>query len=130
MKGFLSILKTIGTTVLGIEHAAAPIAEALLPAASPIIAEVDTLFTRLQSAIVTVEAHSPVGTAGTLKADIVAQDFDAGLSATQGILALTGKKIVYDAALFAKARDLQVAAYNAMAELKDTFKVVDIPKPA
>jgi hypothetical protein len=125
---FISILKTIGSTLLGIEHVAVPIADALLPAADPIIAEVDTLFGRLQNAITTVEANSPVGTAGTLKSDIVTQDFNASLGVAQSVLAMAGKQLSYDTAALQTAINAQVTAYNAMAALKASFKVIDVPK--
>lgn len=127
---FVSILKSIGTVLFGIEHVAAPIAEALLPAAAPVIAEVDSIFARLQTAITTVEAQSPVGTSGTVKSDVVTQDFNASLGVAQSVLAMAGKQLSYDTAALQTAINAQVAAYNAMAAVKASFKVIDVPKPA
>lgn len=125
---FISILKTIGSVFLGIEHVAAPIAEALIPAAAPVIAEIDSIFSRLQSAITTVEAQSPVGTAGAVKSDVVTQDFNASLGVAQSVLAMAGKQLSYDTAALQTAINAQVAAYNAMAAVKASFKVIDVPK--
>ena len=125
---FISILKTIGKTILGVEHLAAPIAEVAFPQFAGAIAEVDSLTSRLQSAIVTVEANSPVGTAGTLKSDVVTQDFNAAIGLAQSIAGFAGKQISYDASALQTAINSQVAAYNALAALKASFKVVDVPK--
>lgn len=124
MASFVSILKKVGSVILGIEHIAAPIAEIALPAFAGQIAEVDSLFTRLQSSISTVEANSPVGTNGQLKSDAVTADFNSALSLAQSVLGFTGKQITYDAAALQAAINAQVAAYNAMATLKGSFKVV------
>ena len=123
---FLSILKTIGTTVLGIEKSAAPILE-LIPGISGPVQVIDGIFQRVQQAIQTVEQTSPVA-GGQLKSGIVIQDFQAGLSLAQSILALEGKQVTYDASALQDAINSQVAAYNAMAKLKASFTVVPVAK--
>ena len=123
---FLSILKTIGTTVLGIEKTAAPILE-LIPGISGPVQVIDGIFQRVQQAIQTVEQTSPVA-GGQLKSGIVIQDFQAGLSLAQSILALEGKQVTYDASALQDAINSQVAAYNAMAKLKASFTVVPVAK--
>jgi hypothetical protein len=119
---FLSILKKIGTVALGVEHAAAP----FISVAYPGFQALDSLFQRLASTVVTVEQNNPVDGAGALKAEAVKNDFAAGLQTTQDVLALTKKKLTYDDALLQQAIDAQVLAYNTMAKLKGSFKVVDL----
>lgn len=123
---FISIFKKIGTTLLGIEHVAAPVLSLVVPGAAPIITELDGIFQRLQTGIVTVEANNPVDGQGSVKADAVTADFNAGLDLTQSVLAMEGKKLTYDAAALQTAIASQVAALNAMAVVKASFKVVPI----
>lgn len=120
---FVSILKTIGSAILGVEHIAAPIAEIALPQFAPIIAKVDGIFGRLQNAITTIETQRPTDH-GQVKADAVKADFEAGLAVALDALNLAGKKVAYDDAALQRAIDSQVAAYNAMAAVKASFKVV------
>ncbi len=124
---FLSILRKIGTVTLGIEHAAGPIIGALYPPLAQPLAQLDGLFQRLQSTVMTVEQNNPVDGSGALKAAAVKADFAAGLQTTQDVLALTHKKLTYDEALLQQAIDAQVLAYNTMAKVKASFKVVDLP---
>jgi hypothetical protein len=116
---FISILKTVGSTLLGIEHVAEPIVETLFPASSPIFA----IFDKVQTAITTVEQGMPAAT-GAAKAQAVVNDFEAGLALTQQILAVDGKTLSYDTTALQTAIDAQVAAYNAFAAVKASFKVV------
>ena len=73
--------------------------------------------------------NNPVSGQGQLKSDMVTNDFASGLELTQQILALEGKQLTYDAAQLQIAINSQVAAYNAMAALKASFKVIPIPVP-
>ena len=123
---FINIIKKIGTVALGIEHIAAPIAETLLPGFAPIIAGIDNIFQHLTGAIVTVEANNPTTGQGVIKADAVTADFESGLELTQSILAMEGKKLTYDAAALQTAISSQVAALNAMAAVKASFKIVPV----
>lgn len=93
----------------------------LFPVSKPLF----DIFDRLQTAITTVEASSPLQD-GTVKSGAVVTDFEAGLSVTQAILAVDGKKLVYDDAALQSAINAQVAAYNAFATLKASFKVVSL----
>lgn len=126
MASFTSILKRIGEVALGIERVTAPIAEIALPQFAPIIARVDATFQRLQNAVATVEANNPLDGQGNLKAQAVTTDFEAGLAFTQYVLALEGKQLVYDPSALQLAINTQVAAYNAMAQVKASFRVVPI----
>ena len=121
---FISILQKVGGILLGVEHVAAPIAEVVFPQFAGAVAEVDSLTARLQSAITTVEANAPVGTAGQLKSDAVTNDFNAAIGLVQSIMGFSGKAVSYDAAALQTAINAQVAAYNAMAALKTSIKVV------
>ena len=120
---FISILKTIGGAIVGVEKIAEPIVETLFPATTPLFG----IFDRLQTAITTVE-QSLVGATGPVKSAAVVSDFEAGLALTQQILAVSGQQLSYDDAALQTAINSQVAAYNAFAALKTTFKVV--PKTA
>jgi len=119
---FISILKRIGSVAIGIEHAAAP----FINIAYPGFDKLDAMFQRLQSTVLTIEANNPIDGQGQVKAAAVKADFAAGLQTTQDVLALTKKKLTYDDALLQQAIDAQVLAYNTMAKLKASFKVVDI----
>ena len=121
---FLSILRKIGSTVIGAERVVAPIAEDLLPAYSGTIAALDGIFQRLQAAIATAETTLPQDGQGSVKLPAVIADFDAGLELTQSILAAEGKKLTYDPVQLKAAIDSQVAAFNAMADVKASFKIV------
>ena len=121
---FLSILKTIGKTALGIEEIAAPILKTLIPAAAPIL----DIFSRLQVAITTAETNNPLDGQGVMKATAVVADFESGLGVTQEILSLEGKHLTWDDSALQAAISAQVAAYNAFAALKASFNIEDVPK--
>jgi crotonobetainyl-CoA:carnitine CoA-transferase CaiB-like acyl-CoA transferase len=124
--GFTSILKKVGSVLLGIEHVAEPIVESLFPASTPLFG----VFDRLSQAITTVEASITTPGSGPQKSAAVVADFNAGLQLTQSILALEGKALYYDPAALQTAIDAQVAAFNAFAAVKTSFKVVAQPTPA
>jgi hypothetical protein len=126
MPSFISILKKIEQIAIGIEHVAAPIAETLLPQFAPLIARVDGMFTNLQTAVATVEMNSPVDGQGALKAQAVTADFEAGLAFTQSVLAPSNLKLSYDEMALQEAIAAQVTAFNAMAKVKASFKVVPL----
>ena len=126
MASFITILKKVGSVLLGVEHLAAPIAEIAFPQFAGAIAEVDSLTGRLQNAITTVEANSPVGTDGSLKSAAVIADFNAAIGLAQSVAGFAGKQISYDAGALQAAINAQVNAYNAAAALKASFHMVDI----
>ena len=121
---FLGIIKKIGTILVGVEHVAAPVISAAFPALAGPISLIDPIFQKLQNTIITVENNNPLSGQGQLKQDAVINDFTSGLDLTQQVLALQGKKLEYDENLLKDAITNQVAAYNAMAKLKASFKVV------
>lgn len=123
---FLSVLKKIGTTALGIEHSIAPVLR-LIPGVGSVVAVVDDLVTKVQTAIVTVEHSIPDG-GGPLKLDAVTKDFEATLDLTKSILALRGETVEYDKVEFQAAVADQVSFFNRMAKVKGSFKVVPLPK--
>jgi len=124
---FISILKTIGQVATGIEQIAVPIATAVMPQYAPKIAQADSLFQGLQTAIATVEASNPVDGQGAIKSAAVVSDFQASLSVAQEALALDGKMLTYDSTALQTAINAQVTAYNAMAAVKASFKVIALP---
>ena len=52
---FISILKKVGTILVGVEHIAAPFVSAAFPALAGPIGLVDNIFQKLQNTIITVE---------------------------------------------------------------------------
>ena len=116
---FISVLRHIGSVVLGVEHIAEPIVEALFPASTPLFA----IFDRMAANIATIESQMPTAS-GTAKSAAVATAFDQDLQMVQAILQQTSQQLVYDPAAWQAANDAQVAAYNAYAALKATFKVL------
>lgn len=119
---FISVIKKIGSVALGIEHIAEPVVETLFPVSKPIF----DIFDKVSNTIVTVEANMP-GVSGPDKSQAVISDFEAGLALTQQILALEGKQLTYDKAALQTAINAQVAAYNAFAAVKTSFKVTTLP---
>jgi hypothetical protein len=130
MASFVSILKKIARVALDIEHVAAPIAEVVFPQFAGPIAMLDTWVGRTQVAIQTAEAANPADGQGPSKSQAVEADFQAGLALTQEILKAQGKLLTYDSERYQKAVALQVSAYNAFRDVKDSFKIVDLPKPS
>ena len=120
---FISIIKKIGNAVAGVERVASPIISAVVPGAAPILAMLDPIFLKLQTAITTVEVNQP-GMAGPDKAGAVAADFEAGLEVAQGIAEAMGQTVTYDKAELQNAINLQVAAFNSMAKVKASLKMV------
>lgn len=111
---------------MGIERVAAPILAVAIPGSAPLIARLDAIVQKLQSSILTVEAETPIDSAGKLKSEIVIADFRAGLALTQSVLALKNQILEYDPVALQEAINAQVAAYNAVAKLRVSFKVVPI----
>ncbi len=120
---FISILKKVGQTALGVEKV---VAATGLGAGIPGFLLLDSLLQRIPSAIIRGEIGNPVDKQGAIKAEVVVADFNEGLDFTQQILGLKGEKLAYDAALLQESINAQVAALNAMAKLKASFKVVPI----
>lgn len=123
---FLSILKRIGSVALNIEHTAVPIISALDPALAPLLGRIDGWVTRVQGAVLTVEANNPVDGQGQVKLQAVIADFEAGLSIANAIAGGHGKKIAYDQAKFNESVGHLVSFYNGMGEVKSSFKEVDL----
>lgn len=123
---FLSALKTIGKTLIGIEPTAVTILK-LFPPTAGAASLIDSLYHTIQDGIVRAEVASPVG-GGKVKQDAVVTDVESALSVTQSALALAGKGLQYDDAKLRTAIDSQVAAINAFANFKDSWKIVDLPK--
>jgi hypothetical protein len=126
---FLSVLKKIGSVALGIEHVAAPIVALADPALAPFITKLDGWLSRTQTAVQQAEVTFTDAKAGGLKQAAVIQDFENGLVMAQDALAVTGKTIQYDAALYQKVIQDFVTAYNDAAAFKATWKIADLVPP-
>lgn len=118
---FISIIKTI----VGVEHAITPILS-VIPGVGSIATGIDAIAQRLIGGIATAEANNPADGQGGIKAAAVVSDFQAGLELTQSVLAIEHKKLEYDAAMLQTAINAQVAAFNAMAALKASFRVTSL----
>ena len=126
---FISILKRVGTILIGIEKVAEPIVETVYPPSVGVFSVLDPIFARLSPAIQAMEVQTPVGS-GAFKADAVVADFEVGLELAQQILSLEGKTVTYDKAQLQAGIAAQVAAYNAFAAVKASFKIELLPAPA
>lgn len=124
---FLSILKTIGTDALKIE----PIAAAAVSLVNPALANLmNGISGKIQSAVTNAELTITQAKSGGVKADAVVADFESGLSIAQEVLAAEGKAITYDPSALQTAINNQVAAFNAAAALKASFKIVPLSATA
>lgn len=112
--------------VLGVEHAIAPMLS-MIPGVGQIISAVDPWVGRLITAMGSAEIGSPVG-GGALKEATVLADFEAGMDATQAILAATGKKLIWDEGKLKTAIADLNKALASVAEVKASFKIEDLPK--
>lgn len=125
---FISILKKIGTTILGVEHVAAPVIGALYPPAAPFLTNLDNLIQSVFGSIISTEQNNPKDGQGKIKSDSVNADINAYIATMNAGLALMGKTTVDDPALRQATIDAAVASLNAGAAWKASFKVVDLPK--
>lgn len=124
MASFVTILKRVATVLVGFERVA-PIAEGLFPVYAPEIAMLDGIFGWLQTIIMTQEQNNPASQQGPAKSAGAQQSFADSIAVIQDVLAGQGKLMTYDGGALQKAIDAQVAAYNAMASVKASFKIVD-----
>jgi hypothetical protein len=125
---FLSVLKKIGTVALGIEHVAVPIVALADPALAPFLTKLDGWLSRTQTAVQQAEVTFTDAKAGGLKQDAVIKDFENGLAMAQDALAVTGKTIQYDSAMYQKVIADFVTAYSDAAAFKASWKIVDLPQ--
>jgi hypothetical protein len=126
---FISILKQVGVVAAVIEHAAAPIITAAVPGTGIVVGQLDQLVTRVQTSIQAAEIANPAAAAGAQKSASVASDFEASFNLANSFLALEGKTLTYDKDLLTTAINTQVAAYNALAAVRTSVKVVPLPLP-
>jgi hypothetical protein len=122
---FVNSQKVVGVAGV-VEHVSVPIIGALIPGAAPILGAIDSIFQRVLGTIVTVEMQSPAG-GGPDKMAASVGAFNDGLEMTQSILALEKKRLTYDQAKLQEAITAQVAAFNAFAQVKASFKVESLP---
>lgn len=127
---FLSVLKKIGTVALGIEKVAVPVLSVADPALAPFLTRLDGWLSRTQTAVQQAEVTITDAKSGGLKQAAVIQDFENSLQTAQDALAVTGKTIQYDAALYQKVIADFVTAYNDAALFKATWKIAELPPPA
>ena len=125
---FWTALKKFGAVAANVEHVAAPIASVLFPQFAPVIGQLDGWVARIHTNILTLEQNNPVDGQGKLKSDAVIADFNAGLDITQTYLATKGKMLTYDKDKLQSAIAHFAQGYNDLAEVKKSFKEVDLPK--
>lgn len=126
MKSFWNALKKIGGVVLNVEHAVAPIVVNIDPALAPFVGVFEGWVNRVHGMVITAEANNPVDGQGQIKLQAVVADFEAGLSIANAIAGAKGKKIDYNHPKFNESVGHLVAFYNGMAEVKASFKEVDL----
>lgn len=125
---FWSVLKKVGTVAANVEHVAAPIASVLFPQFAPVIGQLDGWVARIHTNILTLEQNNPVDGQGKLKQGAVIADFEAGLDMYQTIAAARGKMLTYDKGKLESAISHFAQGYNDLADVKKSFKEVDLPK--
>lgn len=123
---FWTVLKKIGAGVVKGVQIAEPIIQIVDPSLGAILSKFDPLFAKIITNVVTVEANNPVDGQGQIKSNAVIADFEAGLATTQSVLALEGKKLVYDDAALQKAITDFANGYNGLAAVKTSFKIVPL----
>lgn len=123
---FISILKKIGSVALGVEHIAAPIVSALYPPAAPWLSKLDDLTQHLQASVIATEVNNPADGQGGIKSAAVIADIDSYFGTMNAGLALAGKTVTDDPALRQAAINATVAAFNADAAWKASFKIGDL----
>ena len=122
-KSFLRGFKKVG------EFATNPMVGGLVAGFVPGAAPALTIAQKVMGAITAVEArHADTGreVTGPEKLAMVMGDFEDGLEATNALLEASHKRLAADPDKLKKAIDLQVAAFNAFADLKDSLKLVDL----
>lgn len=127
---FLSVVKRIGSVALGIERVVIPVLATADPMLAPVLSQIDGWVTRTFTAVASAENTVTAAKAGGLKSAAVQQDFVNGLETAQAALAVAGKTIQYDPALYQKVINDFAAAYNDAAAFKAGWKIIDLPKPA
>lgn len=126
MASFLGTLKTIGHIALGIANN--PLTETAVTFYNPALG---ALLKHFNSSISNIEAaHVAAGKekSGPEKLAFVMQDFEEGMSVTQEILKMNGKKLSYDTGMEQEAINAQVAALNAFKRFHDSIKIEDLPQ--
>lgn len=124
---FVSILKKVGSVLLGAEKIAEPIIDDLYPPAAPWLARLDNLTQTVQASVIQTEVASPAGDPAAKSANVIS-DIDSYFSVMNAGLALAGKTVTDDPTLRQAAINATVAAFNADAAWKATFKITDLPK--
>jgi hypothetical protein len=122
-------IKKVFGVVLGAEKVAVQIVSIAEPQLAPWLAKMDGWISRTQAAILSVENTVTQAKAGGIKEASVVADFENGLESSQAALAITGKTIQYDLALYKQVIADGVAFYNDAAAFKAGWKIVDLPKP-
>lgn len=116
MANFLGIVKSIGKDLGVVGTFASPVVSIFNPALGAIIG-------RVSSAVVNAEAQIPEEGQGPAKAQMVAQDFNQGLSMAQALLKQAGQTMTYDPALLEKAISDQAVSFNSYAALARSIKI-------
>ena len=119
----MSWIKTLGK---GIVTGARVATQVGIPIASAFGVPGLSLIAAASNGILRAETAYVESGKGKEKSELVVSEFEAGLETTQEILATQNKQLVYDKAALQEFIDAQVAAYKAMAKVKESFKITDI----
>lgn len=110
--------------VVGIEHnVAVPVLGGLYPPAIPILAKIDSIVSRVQTTMVTIEATTPDTVTGQQKADATVSDFNAYINDLKSSLGLVDKTVSYDNVELQDAITSQHDAYTHFAKVKASIKI-------
>lgn len=120
---FFDVLKKIIPIATTVEHFAVPVIAGLYPSTAPVLMKLDSMVSRVQSTMVTIEQQAPDSVTGDQKAAATITDFNAYISDLKSALGLAGKTVTYDTAELAAAITSQHDAYNHFANVKASIKI-------
>lgn len=131
---FFSGLKTAGKALWKVIVAGEPIAELGLsfvdpPAATMLHSVWGTLVNHIAATEQAIQDPGSGDAKKTAVMSAVLGDVDAALEISAQALQPLGLKVVYDSTLLEKANDLQVQAFNAVLDFKNSFKAVQVTPP-
>lgn len=120
---FFNALQKLLPFAAAAEHFAVPIVSGLYPPAAPILAQLDSIVSRVQTTMVTIEKQAPDSVTGEQKAAATITDFNAYISDLKSSLGLAGKTVSYDQAELQAAITSQHDAYTHFANVKASIKI-------
>ena len=127
LMSFLSILKTVGTDLLGVSKTVVADVENNAPAISAALSALNpaagAIFNTVTSSITAAEQYFSTPKSGAQKLTYVLGDFSQGLAIAQQVLALNGSTLNYNSTALTNFVNAQVAAMNALATLQGSFNI-------